>query len=124
MLYRSRAPFWPWLHRVAVLVGCLLAVSGPFNESTLLDMLEGRPALPADTTWQETDADSDEDHHLHRTARQVGARNDSRRALQSLLPPSASVCRFALLFNDIRPCSCRPGGEHAFRNGLGTPLLC
>lgn len=104
--------------RPFVLLCCLLLT--PFDA---LPLLQGVFAVRADAS-QDDDASSDEDDEMLDLTGEA-ARSSlkvARPSFQVLLSNAACGIPAAAAQELPRPLS--PGGEHAWRNGIGTPLLC
>ena len=121
----SPRPTW---HRcLTVMLGCVVSLTAPFDLDTVIQVLDGQvqAALPL-VIYGIPDDNDDEDNLVRPTPPQY--RRDVRKQLRLCgthpppqtpflarhLPRSRSAPRLVL----------RPGGEHALRNGCGTPLLC
>jgi len=121
----SPKPTW---HRcLAVLLGCVVSLTAPFDMDTVVQVLDGSVAnqLPS-AIYGIPDDNDDEDNLVRPTAPQ--GRRDSRKQPRLAGPPTAPQNGFVLRcvprLQSSRWLALRPGGEHAFRNGCGTPLLC
>jgi hypothetical protein len=100
------------------LLCCLLLT--PFDA---LPLLQGVFAVRADAS-QDDDASSDEDDEMLDLTGEA-ARSSlkvARPSSQVLVPNVAPAIPAPPAREHPRPPS--PGGEHAWRNGIGTPLLC
>ena len=124
----SPPPNSTWSRWLAVLVCCVVSLTTPFDLDTVAQVLDGRLSrqLPALAIRGADDSDDEDD--LVRPASAPECRRDVRKQTRptgSFLPSRArSVCRGGLCFLPARRLAARSGGEHAFRNGCGTPLLC
>jgi hypothetical protein len=122
---RSRALRW-----LAAVVGCLISLTAPFDMDTVALVLEHglAPGLAVAVLRDAQDNDPDEENLLSPTAPPVSRRDVRKQPRLSggavAVPESGALlpCRPRLLAPERL--AIRPGGEHAFRNGCGAPLLC
>jgi hypothetical protein len=102
---------------------CLIA---PFDLDTVVQVLDHTVPPPPVVVLSSAD-DNDQEDNLLTPGSAPECRRDERKQprLSSVFPPLSSRLgsRWA---RHSHACweATRPGGEHAFRNGCGTPLLC
>jgi hypothetical protein len=116
-----------WNRWLAVLVCCVVSLTTPFDLDTVAQVLDG--SLSASVpSWTLTSDDSDDSDDLVRPGRAPECHRDVRKqprvAGASALPRPGRVLRCRPWTQPQGRLTTRPGGEHAFRNGCGTPLLC
>jgi hypothetical protein len=104
--------------RPFVLLSCLLLT--PFDA---LPLLQGVFAVRADASQDDDSASDEDDEMLDLTGEAMRSFTKvSRPASPALLLYSSREVSVLPAQGPPRPPS--PGGEHARRNGIGTPLLC
>jgi hypothetical protein len=113
--------------RLIELLCCVLSIVASCDSSFVLQVLEGPPCnLSAQAgLWEQDPKDDDEMLRPHRSSEsQSGTRKrEPGRARPDLdLAPLRQVP--AALRLGPSPHPTLPGGEHARRNGIGTPLRC
>jgi hypothetical protein len=123
-LANSRRPGW-----LSVLLCCLLSLTGPFNLSTVYQVLDSTLSAPnpAGPCIEAQDIDDDEEDLLQPVSAADGRRFERKQAAPvgaSLTLCPAFSARKAPRTRLSRSLGQRSGSEHAFRNGCGTPLLC
>ena len=116
-------------HWAAVLLCCVLSISAPFAESTVVQVLSGvSPSPPVGPTMSEEEDDVEDEEDLYR----VRGLNDSWQAERRLadfpifcIAPESPDPRLTPFWaRRASPYHRGPGCEHAYRNGNGGPLLC
>ncbi len=117
------------LRWLAVVLGCVVSLTAPFDMDTVAQVLR-----PGSTTHHPVaivadleDNDPDQDNLLAPGSPAKCRRADRKqpRPLEAVPPAETSpIFRWAPSLPTLGWLVSRPGGEHAFRNGCGTPLLC
>jgi hypothetical protein len=111
--------------RLVVILCAVLTLWAAFDSPILLLASAGNVS-PASSNPSPSQEDDDDDYVLDLTGKPAPCRSLRRNAP----PPSP---RFRRQFADTKPCfflSCHrqlpstPACEHAYRNGIGAPLLC
>jgi hypothetical protein len=124
--HRQRPTWQRWL---LVLVCCAVSLTAPFDMDTVAEVLAG--CVPSHLSHcmvsNADDNDPDEDNLLRPTSG-PDFRCDVRKQprLPGPVPPTQARPGFRCSARS-HPGQClvtRAGGEHAFRNGCGAPLLC
>ena len=110
--------------RALALACCLLSLAAG-DPALVLQLLEGPPPLAGRCVAEEADADEDGDDMLRtRTPAEDRAAERGPARLPRALAPAGPPPNPPLSFPPTLLPADRPGAEHAFRNGVGSPLLC
>jgi hypothetical protein len=119
---------WACLRWPAVLLACVLSVLAPFAESAVVRAIEGSPALSlGGASITETDDVEDEEDLYRPSSREDAWRTEHRLAAHlfaGFADDCSASCHLPLPQHRAAPDHNASGGEHAYRNGCGGPLLC
>jgi hypothetical protein len=122
---RPSRPTWGrWLTVSACWVVCLIA---PFDLDTVVQVLDHAVPPPLPVAVLGDAENNDEEDNLLTPGSAPECRRDVRkqpRLSGAFALPQGRLGGGRTHFHSSGRLATRPGGQHAFRNGCGTPLLC
>jgi hypothetical protein len=122
-LLPTRFPHTRLASRALALLCSLLTLAA--CDPTPFQLLEAPPPLAGRCAAEDADSDEDGDDMLRtRTPAEDRAAERGPARLPRALAPTGPPPIPPLSFPHTLLSADRPGAEHAFRNGVGTPLLC